>query len=65
MTSHSYSVTLVSDLDALLVDAKPEPIVMVRPRHRTIFGLPQHLSSAEVVELHTVNLALLPGFETC
>ena len=61
-TNTNPKVMLVTDLDMLMLEG--EPMVMITPRHSRKYATQRVATTAEVVNLESVNLAKMPMFET-
>ncbi|HEY3376312.1 MAG TPA: hypothetical protein VGL77_02360 [Armatimonadota bacterium] len=63
MTQPRSKVTLVTDLDEIMQDMVPQPVLMVRPRMNRKHPDQRMHMTAEVVDLTTLNLAKMQTFE--
>lgn len=57
-------VSLVSDLDELTEELAPQLVWMVRPKLNRKYASQRMVTTAEVVDLASVNLAKMQTFET-
>ncbi|HOF86938.1 MAG TPA: hypothetical protein PLZ36_02380 [Armatimonadota bacterium] len=64
MPQRRRKVTLTTDLDALAAELAPQPMLLVRPLYSRKYTTQRTLQVAEVVDLATLNLALVESFET-
>ena len=57
-------VSLVTDLDALVDELASESLWMVRPKLNRKYTYQRMMTTAEVVDLESINLAKVQTFET-
>ena len=57
-------VSLVTDLDELTEELAPQVVWMVRPKMNRKYASQRMTTTAELVDLATVNLAKMHTFET-
>jgi len=61
---HIQKVTLVTDLDCLMQETESEPMWMMRPQHHHRYATQRTMTTAELVDIETINLAQMKTFET-
>jgi hypothetical protein len=64
MPRRQQKVTVTTDLDSLLHEIAPQPMLLVRPLHARKHATQRSLHVAEMVDLATLNLSRIEGFET-
>lgn len=64
MKYNPHKVSLISDLHELVEELTPQPMWMVRPQMNRKYATQRMTTTAEVVNLTTVNLAKMSTFET-
>ena len=63
-SKHIQKVTLVSDLESLMLEDVAEPMWMVRPQHHHRYATQRVMTTAELVDIDSINLAQMKTFET-
>ena len=64
MSRRRQKVTVTTDLNALIAEMTPRPMLLVRPLHARKYPSQRSTHVVEVVDLSTLNLARMESFET-
>lgn len=64
MSRRRHKVTVTTDLNALIAEMTPRPMLLVRPLHARQQSTQRSLRVVEVVDLSTLNLLHVESFET-
>ena len=63
MAKQRTTVSLVTDIEEIAREMVPQPVLMVRPKLNRKYAHQQMSTTAEVVDLSTLNLAKMRTFE--